>query len=100
MKKVNGKWIPQAGVKPSNGVLYAMFMAKKGGCGWDYNATGKQVLEVVRESVDRNNLDEVWASNVNSQIREKTPRGKARKALLRRRINALLAEAGYERKAA
>jgi hypothetical protein len=100
VKYINGKWQPQAGVKPSDSVLYAMFMPRKGGTGWDHVCTGKQVLEVVRASVDRNNLDEVWASKVNTQIREKSAVGKQRKALLRKRINALLDEAGYERKAA
>jgi len=95
MKKVAGIWIPEEGKKPSKSLIYAMFMPKKGGCGWDYNCRGAEVFEVVSAKIEELGLDEVEVSRINEDIRQHSEA----KQTMRDRLNAMLAEAGFERKA-
>jgi hypothetical protein len=93
MKKVNGKWQAEQGVKASDNMIYAMIMPKKGGCGWDYNASGREVMAIVKTALEAAKADEVVVSQINTDIRE-FPEAKAD---LRNRVNELCEEAGFER---
>ena len=94
MKKVNGKWTAEEGVKPSDNMIYAMIMVGKGGCGWDYNASGREVMTIVKGALEAAEVDEVVVSQINTDIREYAEA----KADLRQRVNELCQQAGYERK--
>lgn len=94
MKKVNGKWQAEQGVKASDNMIYAMILPRKGGCGWDYEATGREVMTIVKTALEAAEADEVIVSQINTDIRE-FPEAKED---LKNRVNELCAEAGFERK--
>lgn len=93
MKKVNGTWIAEEGKAPSKAMVYALILPSKGGCGWDFKAEGKQAYAVICERIEALGMDEVSVSEINEDIRE----SKAAKQAMRDRLNAMLAEAGFEK---